>query len=482
MKQIQEILEESAVSLAKGLREGCWSSVEVVSAHIEKIRSVNPLLNAMVADCFDSALDAAEKADARLKEWRANNTGTALPPFLGVPCTIKEAFAVRDMPNTSGVVARRQIIASADADAVRLLKEAGFIVMGVTNVSELCIWMESTNPVYGRTSNPYDVSRTAGGSSGGEGAIVGAGASPVGLGSDVGGSIRMPAYFNGVFGHKCSSFLISNKGQFPNAYDKGAAFLSSGPLCRKAEDLAPLVEVLSEGKLLEQPSPVNVEEMTVYTLSRSSLPWTSSKLLQDQQQAVDALVAQGATHREITDKRFRKSVEIWSCMMHEGNEERFGDLLLDGSPFELLFKFARWSIGKGQHTFPTLITLLGEKIVPHVPWEDVEANVALGVSMREDLISILGSTGVLFHPPHAFHVRKHDAPIFPPFQWGNTAIFNVLGLPVTQVPLGLTAKGLPKGVQVVGAFGRDRLTIQVAEILERALGGWVRPTGPGTVS
>src|SRR5262249_8717417 len=146
---------------------------------------------------------------------------------------------------TGGLYARRGKPATRDATAVKRLRAAGAIPLGVTNVSELCMWMESANTVYGRTSNPYDLARTPGGRSGGEGAIVGAGASPVGLGSDVGGSIRMPAFFCGVFGHKPTGGLIPNTGQFPIAENDALRYLTTGPLCRRAEDLWPIVRTLA---------------------------------------------------------------------------------------------------------------------------------------------------------------------------------------------------------------------------------------------
>jgi fatty acid amide hydrolase 2 len=148
-------------------------------------------------------------------------TLASLPPLHGVPCTIKECFALVGHAADVGLPARVGLRPSADAPAVTRLRDAGAIPVGVTNVSELCMWMESFNRVYGRTNNPYDPSRIVGGSSGGEGAIVGSGASLFGLGSDVGGSIRMPAFFNGVFGHKCSAGLIPNSGQYPRGRRRG---------------------------------------------------------------------------------------------------------------------------------------------------------------------------------------------------------------------------------------------------------------------
>ncbi len=192
-----EILAASGVALARAIRDRRVTSRAVVQAHVERARLVNPALNAIVRDRYDAALHEAAVADEKTSSTHRDD----LPPLHGVPCTIKEAFAFEGMPNSAGLWARRDVVATKDATAVARLRAAGAIPLGVTNISELCMWFESQNKVWGRTNNAYDRTRTAGGSSGGEGAIVGAGASPIGLGSDVGGSIRMPSFFYGVFGH-----------------------------------------------------------------------------------------------------------------------------------------------------------------------------------------------------------------------------------------------------------------------------------------
>ena len=142
---------------------------------------------------------------------RADDPG-ALPPLLGVPCTIKESIALRGMPNCAGLLSRREHHATETAPAAARLLAAGAIPLGVTNTSELTMWIESANYVYGRTRNAYDPARVAGGSSGGEGAAIGSGGSPIGLGSDIGGSIRLPAFFNGIFAHKPTPGLVPNTG------------------------------------------------------------------------------------------------------------------------------------------------------------------------------------------------------------------------------------------------------------------------------
>ena len=170
-------------------------------------------------------------------------------PLLGIPCTIKECFQLEGMPQSSGLHSRRHILSSSNAPVVQNILNAGAVAMGVSNLSELCMWMESNNSVYGRSNNPYDLRCTTGGSSGGEGALVGCGSSPFGLGSDIGGSIRMPAFFNGVYGHKCSSGLIDNTGQYPIAAEGAQKYLCTGPIARSAQDLPLLLSVMSGKKI-----------------------------------------------------------------------------------------------------------------------------------------------------------------------------------------------------------------------------------------
>ena len=162
-----------------------------------------------------------------------------------MPCTIKESFGVAGLPQTSGSVARKDVVAERSATAVQRLVDAGAIPLGVTNTSELTMWIESQNRVWGRTNNAYDPNRTAGGSSGGEGASIGSGFAPIGLGTDIGGSIRLPAFFNGVFGHKPTGCLVPHTGHYPFPNERGSALLGCGPLTRRAEDLMPFLRIVA---------------------------------------------------------------------------------------------------------------------------------------------------------------------------------------------------------------------------------------------
>ena len=192
-------------------------------------------------------LSAVQAAVRRVAERHAQEGFpwcTSRPPFWGVPCSIKECFAAKDMPasGTSGLLSRQGVGSSRDAPAVHRLRAAGFIALANSNTSELCMWYESSNRLHGRTANMYHPGRMVGGSSGGEACIVSGGGAPVGLGSDVGGSIRLPAHYNGVWGHKPSGGLVPNMGQYP-AVD--SPILCTGPLTRHAVDLWPLLRLLA---------------------------------------------------------------------------------------------------------------------------------------------------------------------------------------------------------------------------------------------
>src|SRR4051812_46165705 len=208
----------SATGLARAIRTREVTAREVVQAHVDRLDARQPRTNALACDRFAAALAEADAADERIGRNQDD-----VPPFLGVPCTIKESISLAGMPNCAGLVALKDRRAERNAPAVQRLVDAGFIPLGVTNTSEMTMWIESDNRVYGRTRNAYDPHRTAGGSSGGEGAAVGSGGSPVGLGSDIGGRNPGPAVFNGVFGHQPAPRLLPPPRPFPTPPGPAAA-------------------------------------------------------------------------------------------------------------------------------------------------------------------------------------------------------------------------------------------------------------------
>ena len=463
-----ELTELSAMELARAIRTGATSAAEVVDAHVKVLNEVNPVINAVVAERYDQARREADAADARLA------AGGPVPPLLGVPCTVKESIAVAGMPNTAGVVARRGTVATGSAPVVRRLVEAGAIVLGVTNTSEMCMWVEAENRLYGRTRNPYDPVRTAGGSSGGEGAAVGSGASPFGLGSDIGGSIRIPAFCCGVFGHKPSHGLVPATGNYPPVGGGSAVLFSNGVLARRAEDLMPLLRLIAgpdgvDPLVTSPPALPDVGTLRGLTVIVSEDAWqipTSDEVLYARERAAGALAAAGARVEHRRMPRLRRALDLYITTLARTSEQTARQVLGAG-PVRL------WHRG-GPHTVATRVLLVAEQVHGRIPARLAARMISAGRVLADELCAAIGDA-VLLHPPLATPAPRHGRTVGRPWWIGHAVPFNLAGLPVTQVPLGLNRAGLPLGVQVAAGRGRDALTIAVALELGRVFGGWTRP-------
>ncbi len=472
------LLTRSATELAAAIRSGETSSVEVVQAHFDHLDGVNPKLNAVVFQRRKDAFAEAHAADQRVFAARAAGTLDDLPPLLGVPCTIKENFAFAGTPQASGLLARAHILNDHDAPTVASLRAAGAIPLGVTNTSELCMWMESFNKVYGITNNPYDARRTVGGSSGGEGAIIGSGASPFGLGADVGGSIRMPAFFNGVFGHKPSPLLVPNDGQYPAAHGDAERILGTGPLCRRAEDLDPLLRILAgpAAERIGDPASVDFSRLRVLTVAPERGPRISADQKNARDRSVAALVARGARFASVDLPAMDKAFDIWAAMLSEADgQNSFSDMMFGTRhPARAIGELFRLMIGRSPHTLPLIVLASIERIADMTPRRHRRL-VTAGRELRATLHDHLSSDGVLVHPPYPTVAPRHYKALWPPFNFVHCAIFNTMEVPATSAPTGLDAAGIPTGVQIVAAPDNDHLGIACALALQEDLGGWVPP-------
>ena len=230
---------KSASELASAIRSKQLSSKSIVEAHLEQIAKVNPKLNAVVQLTADSARKEADEADAALAR------GDIKGPLHGVPVTIKDTLETTGVICTGGTKGRANYVPKADATAVARLRAAGAIILGKTNVPELAGAIETDNLVYGRTNNPYDLARTPGGCSGGESAIVAACGSPLGLGTDAGGSIRIPAHFCGLAAIKPTSGRVPRTGQFPLPMGARNAVFHVSLIARKVDDLALALPIIA---------------------------------------------------------------------------------------------------------------------------------------------------------------------------------------------------------------------------------------------
>lgn len=480
------LTERSAVDLAAAIRRRELTSLAVVEAHVARLRESHERLNAVAVERYEAALAQARACDQQIaKNALRRRSAEDLPPLLGVPFTVKESIALEGMPQTAGVRARLGQAATHSAPAVQRILDAGAVPLGVTNVSELALWIESDNEVYGRTNNPYDRSRTAGGSSGGEAAAVGVGGTPFGIGADIGGSIRVPALFCGVFGHKPSAGLVPNAGHWPPASKASDPLFAIGPLTRRAEDLMPLLRLLAgesrasdlsagaAAPALADPAHVALDELTVTLVTESSLRPFSASLRSTCERAADALATAGATVRTVALRSWRQALLPFLAILRfdPGSNWKPAHALLraSGEPRADLLAMLRRAHG---HTLPTRVTLAAESL-PISP-RTLSKLVARAHALAEELIETIGD-GVLLHPAHLTPAPRHHLTYARPWLLTPAAIFNLAGVPVTEVPMGFDAHGLPVGVQVAAAPGADQVSIAVALALESRFGGWRPP-------
>lgn len=475
---VDSLLLKSTVELAQMIRAGEVSPTEVVRAHIRRIEQVNPTINAVIQPLFEQAMAEARAAEERL----AHEEADTLPPFLGVPFTTKENYQVTGLPNTGGLVRRRRVQAPEDATLVKRMREAGFILLGTTNVPEGLMWFESYNRVYGRTTNAYSERHTSGGSSGGEGSIIGAGGSPVGLGGDIGGSIRNPAFFNGIVGHKASGGRVPDTGTWPGGRGMIARYKVCGPLCRRVADVEALMPLLSgpdghdtsvDGPAWQTDFQMRPEDVTVYWYDRIGMMKPSADIKAMMQRLASTLEERGYRVQRWAPEGLKHALEMWFTALGDAGGNSFVEVLGDFQDVRLGREWLKWPLGKSRHIFPSLALATLEVIAHRLLGERETRSAALIAQLQHALESQLGQNNVwitpTFHrsaPRHGWESVKHTLGFI------NAGMLNPLQMPATAVPTGFDSEGLPMGVQVAASRNRDELAIAVARDVEDAFGGW----------
>ncbi|KAK3860906.1 hypothetical protein Pcinc_033072 [Petrolisthes cinctipes] len=439
------ILLQDCTALAEWIRKG------------KRAKAVNVSLNAVVDERYEAALKEAREVDRRLATLTEAQREALkeTKPLLGVPFTCKEVVMMQGMNHTGGLVTRKGIKANADAEANTKLKQAGAIALGVTNVPEIGIWCETTSTVYGRSNNPYDFTRTPGGSSGGESGLVSSCGTPLSVGSDVGGSIRMPAFFTGAFGHKPSSEWVSliNGAMFPEKV-KNSRVLVIGPLCRSARDLTLTLEVMAPLKAKGMRSKVDNTN-----LSKVKIWW------------VEGLDTPAVSPTSAAQKKALKEAVTYLNQAYGARTERMT------WPWDLTNTYLVWSNKmrddyKGQP--PTSVDMMNRKKLSKVG-EEPKNSPHYWKNKKKMLIDKLGSNSVLILPMMPRHYY-HNELLPNVLDVSHTALFNATEMPGSSVPLGLDKEGMPTGVQVVALPENDHLCLAVAEALEKKFGGWVSPS------
>jgi amidase len=460
----QAATQPSAVEWLRRLRAGDLSSRELVEHYISLVDDVNPALNAVVARDDERALAAADEAD------RCRRDGDERP-LLGLPVTIKDSLATAGLVTSSGSLARRKHIPEQDATVVSRLRAAGAIVLGKTNVPEYLWSYETENLVYGRTVNPFDPGRTPGGSSGGEAAILGADGSIVGIGTDGGGSIRVPCHYCGIVGIRPTAGLVPETGCWPSFRDTGLLDIHCiGPMGRYVDDLALVLPVIAgrddvdpfvHGMPVGDSSSVDVAALKIGFYSHDGTWRVTAGTVDAVEASARALSALGCEVEEATPPDLSGATDFFfELMAADGGQQARADL----------------AAAEGRHV--AQMARLLEDVRPLAL--DAARYFALlrrAFAFRAEIRAFVSRYDVVLAPVAAgcapLHGRRPgddgELESYLPFNYTHT--YSIAGLPAAVVPTG-EERRLPLGVQIVAGAFRDDLALAVARALERELGGF----------
>jgi len=450
--------------LAAAVAAGELSAVEVVGAHLDRIAAVDPGLNAFVDVDGERALVAAAAQDA------AAARGIPRGPLGGVPVTVKSAIEVAGLRCETGSPSRAGTRAAADAVVVARLRAAGAIVVGTTNVAEMLMGYETVNPLHGRTVNPWDPARTPGGSSGGESAAIAAGCSAGGIGSDGGGSIRVPAHFAGICGLKPTPGRIPGTGHQPACLGPFSILGVVGPMARTVDDLGLFYRVTA-GWDATDPAATPLAAAATVDSGDWRVGWfevhpaapVTADTAAAVRQAVAALDAQGLATAPCRPAALDRAGALWRVFFCEVGAQVLGDLLGAEAP-------ARLPILAAHETQFAPVPLTAARLVQ--AWIDrdlVRAELLAAMTTHPILVCPVTSQPAFRHDERAWtvdggRVSYLDAVLYT--QWAN-----VLGLPAAVVPVRRSVEGLPIGVQVIGRPFEEARVLEVAAAIERGSGG-----------
>ncbi|XP_076254296.1 fatty-acid amide hydrolase 2-like [Rhynchophorus ferrugineus] len=472
------LLLQSAQQLAQSIRNRKLTCQQVVQTFINRIKEVNPIINAVVDERFSEALKEATAIDDAISIGNIMETDFDNKPLLGIPFTTKESVACKGMAFTFGLKKRKGHKAHFDADCVELMKKAGAILVGVTNIPQLNLWQETSNPIYGLTKNPYNTSRNVGGSSGGEASIIASCGSPIGIGTDIGGSSRIPAFMCGLFGHKPTCNIIPIKGLTFRTGQEEDSMVVCGPITKNVADLILCLKVLAGPKRVQKlnlDEPVAIKDLKVYYVSnprdifvspfRGETKYFFNRAIEMFKEVCETKPS------ELQFEDLKYTTKLWKYWMtQEGTNFKHDINNREGEINSIVEIVKHFTIG-GDFTTATIYNLInGLMKKVNEKWAKQTTE-----QLKKAILSKLDNNSVLIYPSAPFPASYHYTAFLRPYNFNLFSIWNVLKLPVTQVPLGLGKDGLPMGIQVVAAPFQDRLCIAVAKELEQHFGGFKEP-------
>lgn len=459
---MRTLLAASIAQQRAALARGDVSARELVALHLEQIERVNPHLNAVVALDAESALAAAERVD------RARARGHAAGALAGIPMTLKDGLDTRGLVTTGGTLGRRAWIPERDATAAARLKRAGAVLLGKTNTPELTLYYDTDNLVHGRTLNPCDTARSPGGSSGGAAAIVAACGATFDLGSDTGGSIRLPAHFCGLAGLKPTSGRVPGAGFVIPPGSPVSELTQLGPIARHVRDLFPVLRAVAgpdDGD--SRVPPVPLRDPARVRPERLRIGWYADNGIVPVSPAVRRVVEHAAAQLVSRCARVEPALPPGLADTAAAYARIFG---IDGGAWvrRLLTAYGT------ERPFPRLRWAQGLPDEPASALTELHATIE---ARRAALLAFMRRYDALLCPVHTDAALPSDALMDPDRRVGFTyaQVYNLAGWPAGVVRAGASDEGLPIGVQVVARPWREDVVLAVMEVIETACGGWQAP-------
>ncbi len=471
----------SASDMLAALKSKDISSVELTELHIERIESFDPTLNAIPVKTYDRARAQATEADKKIAAGES-------APLLGLPMTLKESTQTADLPQTAGLQSFEGYTPATNGKVASSLFNAGVGLLGKTNIPVALGDWQADSPVYGRTNNPWDLERTPGGSTGGGGAALAAGLTPLEIGSDIGGSIRIPAAFCGVYGHRPTETAVPRSGNFPLADLPNPAFLLGvqGPLARSATDLELLFDEIRGPDIFEdigwqqtlpKPRHAQLKDFRVAVIPPFADSPVSSAMSAKLESLCSYLSAQGArveTAMPVFDMNqyfgdYIRTLQIMTTMGQSVEERKvMAEAMLEaGAP--LADEFASGLTMSAQEY---LMVVVNRQFYLSA-WQQFfqDWDVLIGPMALDSAFEHQTAPGT----DRTLMIDNKETPYF------NTILYPMLailcGLPSTAFPAGLDSQGLPLGLQAIGPYLEDKTTLKFAQLLEREWNSFQAPPG-----
>jgi amidase len=458
----------SIAAITASVRSKKLSPVEIVNAHLKRIEAMRSKLNAFVHIDADGARAQALGAEEAVLR------GAALGPLHGAPITLKSCIDVAGWTCPAGSLLRKDYVAPSDAPLVARLREAGAIILGNTNTPEFLMAYETDNLVSDKTSNPWDLSRSAGGSSGGEAAAIASGCSAGGVGSDGGGSIRVPAHFCGICGLKPTPGRIPATGHFPAGVGAFAWIGVVGPMARTIADVRTLFEVMAgpdPGDARSAPVPIckindaQLRGLRVGLLESDALGLVDAETDGALQRAANDLAAQGFIVEPLRLQGLERAIELWWFFFGPAIAHLF-QASLAGQEEKLSAIFREYlQFAEAPVTLDDLLDACAERDV-----------------IRATILRQMGDVPILLSPVCTTTAFRHGEGTWRPGAkqcYRDTMRFsqwlNLAGFPGVSVPVSVSAEGLPIGIQVIGRPFEEELVLAVAERIENGRGPWQVP-------